>query len=80
LAQPILEKQQNFSRLARVHSRISGALQKIETPIYYNENSAFSSLLPIDKRSFGTYFRVGYYGPKFGDLNGAEFIYKEVIL
>lgn len=26
---------------------------------------------------FGTYFRVGFYGAKFGDLNGEEFIYKE---
>ena len=29
------------------------------------------------KRMFGTYFRVGFYGPKFGDLDGAEFVYKE---
>ena len=26
---------------------------------------------------FGTYFRVGFYGAKFGDLDGQEFIYKE---
>ena len=26
---------------------------------------------------FGTYFRVGFYGSKFGDLDGEEFIYKE---
>ena len=26
---------------------------------------------------FGTYFRVGFYGAKFGDLNGQEFVYKE---
>ena len=25
----------------------------------------------------GTYFRVGFYGPKFGDLDGEEYIYKE---
>ena len=29
------------------------------------------------KRMFGTYFRVGFYGSKFGDLDGEEFIYKE---
>lgn len=29
---------------------------------------------------FGTYFRVGFYGPKFGDLDGEEFIYKEPTL
>lgn len=26
---------------------------------------------------FGTYFRVGFYGAKFGDLDGQEFVYKE---
>lgn len=26
---------------------------------------------------FGTYFRVGFYGHKFGDLDGEEFVYKE---
>ena len=25
----------------------------------------------------GTYFRVGFYGSKFGDLDGEEYIYKE---
>ena len=29
------------------------------------------------KRVFGTYFRVGFYGSKFGDLDGEEFVYKE---
>jgi hypothetical protein len=77
LAEPILQKQRNFSRLARIHTRISSALQKIDIPLYYNENTAIPSLLPTDKRCFGTYFRVGFYGYKFGDLNGTEFIYKE---
>ena len=25
----------------------------------------------------GTYFRVGFYGARFGDIDGEEFIYKE---
>ena len=29
------------------------------------------------KRIFGTYFRVGFYGDNFGDLDGKEYIYKE---
>lgn len=29
------------------------------------------------KRMFGTYFRVGFYGAKLGDLDEREFIYKE---
>lgn len=32
------------------------------------------------KRVFGTYFRVGFYGTRFGDLNAEEFIYKEPTL
>lgn len=31
-------------------------------------------------RLFNTYFRVGFYGPLFGDQNGKEFIYKEAPL
>ena len=26
---------------------------------------------------FGTYFRVAFYGSKFGDLDNKQFIYKE---
>lgn len=29
------------------------------------------------RRVFGTYFRVGFYGSKFEDVDGEEFIYKE---
>lgn len=32
------------------------------------------------KRMFGTYFRVGFYGSKFDDLDGEEFVYKEPTL
>ena len=36
-------------------------------------------LFPLQdgKRMFGTYFRVGFYGSKFGDLDEQEFVYKE---
>ena len=43
-----------------------------------NRNNQISTILMQEgKRMFGTYFRVGFYGPKFGDLDGAEFVYKE---
>lgn len=29
------------------------------------------------QRMFGTYFRVGFYGCRFGDLDEQEFVYKE---
>uniref|UniRef100_A0A4X2KT50 Dedicator of cytokinesis 6 n=1 Tax=Vombatus ursinus TaxID=29139 RepID=A0A4X2KT50_VOMUR len=31
----------------------------------------------IHQRVFGTYFRVGFYGSRFGDLDEQEFVYKE---
>uniref|UniRef100_G3W305 Dedicator of cytokinesis 6 n=1 Tax=Sarcophilus harrisii TaxID=9305 RepID=G3W305_SARHA len=31
----------------------------------------------IHQRMFGTYFRVGFYGSRFGDLDEQEFVYKE---
>uniref|UniRef100_A0A8C2ZUK8 Dedicator of cytokinesis 8 n=1 Tax=Cyclopterus lumpus TaxID=8103 RepID=A0A8C2ZUK8_CYCLU len=50
-------------------------------------NEVYKIILPIlellffslqgHKRMFGTYFRVGFYGAKFGDLDEWEFIYKE---
>uniref|UniRef100_A0A670KMT5 Dedicator of cytokinesis 6 n=1 Tax=Podarcis muralis TaxID=64176 RepID=A0A670KMT5_PODMU len=36
---------------------------------------AFSKI--TSQRMFGTYFRVGFYGCKFGDLDEQEFVYKE---
>uniref|UniRef100_A0A3Q3E2Q1 Dedicator of cytokinesis 6 n=1 Tax=Hippocampus comes TaxID=109280 RepID=A0A3Q3E2Q1_HIPCM len=30
-----------------------------------------------NQRMFGTYFRVGFYGSRFGDLDEQEFVYKE---
>ena len=32
------------------------------------------------KRIFGTYFRVGFYGQRFNDLDGEEYIYKDKVL
>lgn len=44
-------------------------------------NEAYVRLEQLQgKRIFGTYFRVGFYGIKFGDLNSEEFIYKEPTL
>ncbi|NXO05322.1 DOCK8 protein, partial [Rhinopomastus cyanomelas] len=60
---PILEAHRDFRKLAFTHSK----LQK-----------AFDSIIHKgQKRMFGTYFRVGFYGSKFGDLDEQEFVYKE---
>ncbi|NWI11369.1 DOCK8 protein, partial [Crypturellus soui] len=60
---PILEAHRDFRKLTLTHSK----LQK-----------AFDSIISKgQKRMFGTYFRVGFYGSKFGDLDEQEFVYKE---
>uniref|UniRef100_T1J9Y0 Uncharacterized protein n=1 Tax=Strigamia maritima TaxID=126957 RepID=T1J9Y0_STRMM len=63
---PIAEANRDFKKLANIHSKLHEAFSKIDHM--------------AGKRVFGTYFRVGFYGSKFGDLDGEEFIYKEPIL
>lgn len=63
---PICEANREFLKLGKVH----GKLQE-----------AFNRIAQLQgKRVFGTYFRVGFYGAKFGDLDQQEFIYKEPTL
>uniref|UniRef100_A0A7N8XWC5 Dedicator of cytokinesis 7 n=1 Tax=Mastacembelus armatus TaxID=205130 RepID=A0A7N8XWC5_9TELE len=60
---PIHEANRDAKKLATIH----GKLQE-----------AFGKIVDQDgKRMFGTYFRVGFYGSKFGDLDEQEFVYKE---
>merc|ERR1719391_711178 len=60
---PVAEANRNFEKLAEVHKEISDAFQEI--------------IRLQGKRIFGSYFRVGFYGDNFGDLDGKEYIYKE---
>ncbi|XP_060109207.1 dedicator of cytokinesis protein 6 [Heteronotia binoei] len=48
--------------------------QKLAT-LHGKLQDAFSKI--TNQRMFGTYFRVGFYGSKFGDLEEQEFVYKE---
>lgn len=63
---PICEANRDFPKLAIVHGKLQEA---------YNRIAQLHG-----KRVFGTYFRVGFYGSKFGDLDQQEFIYKEPTL
>nr|XP_018911108.1 PREDICTED: dedicator of cytokinesis protein 7 [Bemisia tabaci] len=63
---PICTKNKDFKKLANIHGKLHDAFIRLEQL--------------HGKRMFGTYFRVGFYGSKFGDLNGEEFIYKEQAL
>ncbi|XP_049572632.1 dedicator of cytokinesis protein 8 [Syngnathus scovelli] len=60
---PILEAHRDFKKLASTHDKLQRAFDNI--------------IQKGHKRMFGTYFRVGFYGGKFGDLDEREFIYKE---
>ncbi|XP_022112324.2 dedicator of cytokinesis protein 7 [Pieris rapae] len=60
---PIAEENRDYKKLANIHSKLSEAFSRIEQL--------------HGKRVFGTYFRVSFYGARFGDLSGEEFIYKE---
>lgn len=63
---PIHEAHHRYNELAQVHGRLQDVFLKIEQ----HEG----------KRVFATYFRVGFYGQRFGDLDHQEFVYKEPFL
>ncbi|KAG7223180.1 hypothetical protein INR49_015788 [Caranx melampygus] len=58
---PIHEANRDFKKLATVHGKLHDAFNKV-----YNQSSGW-------ERMFGTYFRVGFYGCRFGDLDEQEF-------
>ncbi|XP_076063961.1 dedicator of cytokinesis isoform X2 [Oratosquilla oratoria] len=63
---PIAEKNRDWKKLINIHTKLHEAFAKIDGL--------------EGKRVFGTYFRVAFFGSKFGDLDGEEFIYKEPTL
>jgi hypothetical protein len=63
---PIAEFQRNFKKLTDIHKDLFDAFTNIDRL--------------QGKRIFGTYFRVGFYGSRLGDLDNEEYIYKEKIL
>ncbi|XP_038660625.1 dedicator of cytokinesis protein 8 isoform X1 [Scyliorhinus canicula] len=60
---PIQEAHRDVNKLAYTHGKLKNA---------FNNITAKGS-----KRMFGTYFRVAFYGAKFGDLDEHEYVYKE---
>nr|XP_022315801.1 dedicator of cytokinesis protein 7-like isoform X2 [Crassostrea virginica] len=60
---PIHESGRDYKKLSAIHNKLYEAFNNITRQ--------------EGKRMFGTYFRVGFYGHKFGDLDGDEFVYKE---
>ncbi|KAM6963293.1 dedicator of cytokinesis protein 7 isoform 8-T8 [Aplochiton taeniatus] len=62
---PIHEANRDAKKLATIHGKLQEAFGKI-----VHQSTGW-------ERMFGTYFRVGFYGSKFGDLDEQEFVYKE---
>ncbi|KJE96095.1 Dock7 protein [Capsaspora owczarzaki ATCC 30864] len=62
---PILEKNRSFEKLAEHHGKLQDIFQLIV------------GVMQSGKRILGSYYRVGFYGEKFGEQNGKEYIYKE---
>jgi hypothetical protein len=60
---PIYEAYRDYKKLSQVHSKLNDCFNKI--------------MIQGNKRLFGTYFRVGFYGKLFDELDGEEFVYKE---
>ncbi|XP_069837463.1 dedicator of cytokinesis protein 7 isoform X8 [Dendropsophus ebraccatus] len=60
---PIHEANRDAKKLCAIHGKLQEAFSKI--------------VHQVGKRMFGTYFRVGFYGTRFGDLDEQEFVYKE---
>ncbi|KAG7246430.1 hypothetical protein CRUP_010634, partial [Coryphaenoides rupestris] len=65
---PVHEANRDFKRLAVVHGKLQDAFNKVHNQVGH---------VLLAMRMFGTYFRVGFYGSHFGDLDEQEFVYKE---
>ncbi|XP_032923538.1 dedicator of cytokinesis protein 7 isoform X5 [Catharus ustulatus] len=65
---PIHEANRDAKKLSAIHGKLQEAFSKI-----VHQSTGWED----GKRMFGTYFRVGFYGTKFGDLDEQEFVYKE---
>ncbi|XP_044157107.1 dedicator of cytokinesis protein 7 isoform X6 [Bufo gargarizans] len=62
---PIHEANRDAKKLCAIHGKLQEAFSKI-----VHQSTGW-------ERMFGTYFRVGFYGTRFGDLDEQEFVYKE---
>ncbi|XP_069594278.1 dedicator of cytokinesis protein 7 isoform X3 [Ranitomeya imitator] len=62
---PIHEANREAKKLCAIHGKLQEAFSKI-----VHQSTGW-------ERMFGTYFRVGFYGTRFGDLDEQEFVYKE---
>jgi hypothetical protein len=62
---PIHEKNRDYKKLSECHKDLK---EIFDTIILANQN---------ESRFFGSYYRVSFFGHKFEELHGREYIYKE---
>ena len=60
---PVYEHKRSFEKLEKIHGKLQSGYQKIVSK--------------SGKRFLATFFRVGFYGSLFNDLDKQEFVYKE---
>lgn len=63
---PILEAKRAHQEIENIHKKLSDCYKEMVTR--------------GEKRFICSFFRVGFYGMIFGDIDGEEFIYKEAAL
>ena len=72
--------QGDYTAIGLAHAKLGEAMALLDRSQHMA--TADRTGLPIvtiagDKRVFGTYFRVGFYGWRFGNIDGCEFVYRE---
>ena len=83
----IYEKNFLYKQLADCHLQLQELFNEIInsvcifhqrfTLIYINTYIFINIQIETQSRMLGSYYRVGFYGDLFEELNGVEFIYKE---
>uniref|UniRef100_A0A0K0EPK7 C2 DOCK-type domain-containing protein n=1 Tax=Strongyloides stercoralis TaxID=6248 RepID=A0A0K0EPK7_STRER len=77
----LIEEYDDRKKTIIVYEKVSQMHKKLEEIEVVKENISDAWLSPLpnsDKRHFGTFFRVGFYGDMFGEeLDGCEYIYRE---
>ncbi|CEF63950.1 LD20667p [Strongyloides ratti] len=77
----LIEEYDDRKKTIMVYEKVSQMHKKLEEIEVVKENISDAWLSPLansDKRHFGTFFRVGFYGDMFGEeLDGSEYIYRE---
>ncbi|CAI2357413.1 unnamed protein product [Caenorhabditis sp. 36 PRJEB53466] len=73
-------KKNIMGKVEGIFARVTNAMGQMKEgdPFYESQSDAWMSPMPgIEKRCFGVYFRVAFFGNLFQSLNNQEYVYKE---